>query len=291
MFAFTGSRRLRPVQAAPGVRRLRADRVRRVRHPQRELRDQAGHQPRDPDPAEHRELPPPAPADRRDVRLAPRALDHRSAVLQVDPVDLPPALQGGEGVQEGGGGQLVPARTRPCSPTSRSSTAGASGAAAWWSSGSWSSGSSGSPSTPSGCWPTWTTSQDGLVGHAPRRRSATGSGGRRARRSSSRWTARWLRPTGRARARVRASGSSPRGRTPSSARRSWCWRRSTRWWTRSRRRQQRKEVEAYRKAAASKDLVSRKVGDREKTGVFTGGYAHQPGDERRGSRSGSRTTY
>ena len=39
---------------------------------------------------------------------------------------------------------------------------------------------------------------------------------------------------------------------------------------------QRKEVEAYRKAAASKDLVSRKVGDREKTGVFTGGYAINP---------------
>ncbi len=36
------------------------------------------------------------------------------------------------------------------------------------------------------------------------------------------------------------------------------------------------EVEAYRKAAASKDLVSRKVGEREKTGVFTGGYAVNP---------------
>jgi leucyl-tRNA synthetase len=41
-------------------------------------------------------------------------------------------------------------------------------------------------------------------------------------------------------------------------------------------RQQRAAVEAYRKAAASKDLVSRKVGDREKTGVFTGGYAINP---------------
>ena len=38
----------------------------------------------------------------------------------------------------------------------------------------------------------------------------------------------------------------------------------------------RAEVEAYRRAAASKDLVSRKVGDREKTGVFTGGYAVNP---------------
>ena len=35
----------------------------------------------------------------------------------------------------------------------------------------------------------------------------------------------------------------------------------------------RAEVDAYRKMVAAKDLVSRKVGDREKTGVFTGGYA------------------
>ncbi|MBA3318062.1 MAG: leucine--tRNA ligase [Gemmatimonadales bacterium] len=40
--------------------------------------------------------------------------------------------------------------------------------------------------------------------------------------------------------------------------------------------EQRAEVEAYRRAAASKDLVSRKVGDREKTGVFTGGHAVNP---------------
>jgi leucyl-tRNA synthetase len=35
-------------------------------------------------------------------------------------------------------------------------------------------------------------------------------------------------------------------------------------------------VEAYRHAAASQDLVSRKVGERDKTGVFTGGYAVNP---------------
>ena len=39
---------------------------------------------------------------------------------------------------------------------------------------------------------------------------------------------------------------------------------------------QRPEVDAYRKAAASQDLVSRKVGERDKTGVFTGGYAINP---------------
>ena len=35
-------------------------------------------------------------------------------------------------------------------------------------------------------------------------------------------------------------------------------------------------MDAYRKQAAAKDLVSRKVGEKEKTGVFTGGYAVNP---------------
>ena len=38
----------------------------------------------------------------------------------------------------------------------------------------------------------------------------------------------------------------------------------------------REVVAAYREAAAAQDLVSRRVGDREKTGVFTGGYALNP---------------
>jgi leucyl-tRNA synthetase len=36
------------------------------------------------------------------------------------------------------------------------------------------------------------------------------------------------------------------------------------------------EVDSYRKMVAAKDLVSRKVGEREKTGVFTGGYVTNP---------------
>jgi leucyl-tRNA synthetase len=39
---------------------------------------------------------------------------------------------------------------------------------------------------------------------------------------------------------------------------------------------QKAAVETYRRAAASQDLVSRKVGERDKTGVFTGGYATNP---------------
>lgn len=45
--------------------------------------------------------------------------------------------------------------------------------------------------------------------------------------------------------------------------------------------EQRKAVEEYRRAAAAKDLVTRKVGDREKTGVFTGTYAENPATEQR----------
>ncbi len=44
---------------------------------------------------------------------------------------------------------------------------------------------------------------------------------------------------------------------------------------------QRKAVDAYRKAAAAKDLVSRKVGEKEKSGVFTGTYAINPASEER----------
>ena len=62
------------------------------------------------DPQEHRQLPPPAEARRADGRLAPRAVDHRSGVLQVDAVGLPAAVQARAGVQEAGGGQLVPER-------------------------------------------------------------------------------------------------------------------------------------------------------------------------------------
>jgi leucyl-tRNA synthetase len=40
--------------------------------------------------------------------------------------------------------------------------------------------------------------------------------------------------------------------------------------------EQRDAVEAYRAQAAAQDLVSRKVGDKEKTGVFTGGFAVNP---------------
>ena len=44
---------------------------------------------------------------------------HEPVLLPLDPVDLPAALQARPRLPQGGGGQLVPATTRPCSPTSR----------------------------------------------------------------------------------------------------------------------------------------------------------------------------
>jgi len=40
--------------------------------------------------------------------------------------------------------------------------------------------------------------------------------------------------------------------------------------------EQRSEVRAYQRTVAAKDIVSRKVGEKEKTGVFTGAYARNP---------------
>lgn len=40
--------------------------------------------------------------------------------------------------------------------------------------------------------------------------------------------------------------------------------------------EQREAIDRYRTTVAAKDLISRKVGDREKTGVFTGGHAVNP---------------
>ncbi len=40
--------------------------------------------------------------------------------------------------------------------------------------------------------------------------------------------------------------------------------------------EQRADVSAYKREVAAKDIVSRKVGDKEKTGVFTGAYARNP---------------
>ena len=100
--------RLRALQADARLRRLRADRVRRLRDPLRELRAQDGGAPHRADSRQRGQLPSPAAPDRGDVRLGPHGRHHRPRVLQVDAVALPAALQARSGRAEGGAGQLVP---------------------------------------------------------------------------------------------------------------------------------------------------------------------------------------
>ena len=63
------------------------------------------------------------------LRLVAPAAHLRPGVLPVDPVAVPAVLRARPGLPQGRLRQLVPATTRPCWPTSRSSRAGASAAA------------------------------------------------------------------------------------------------------------------------------------------------------------------
>ena len=73
----------------------------RLRPAYRELRHQKPHPPRDRHRPERGPLQEPAQGAGPVLRLGPRDQHHRPRVLQVDPVDLPPAVQDGPGLQEG----------------------------------------------------------------------------------------------------------------------------------------------------------------------------------------------
>ena len=107
----------------------------------------------------------------------------------------------------------------------------------------------------------------GLAGAHRRPCSATGSAAARA------WSSRW--PVG-AGGAARASVSTPRARTPPAGSPSWRWRRSTRWWTRSRRPSSAPRSTAYRERAARRSDVDRQRDDRAGDGVLTGAYAVNP---------------
>ena len=187
--------------------------------------------------------------------------------------------------------------TRPCSPTSRSSTARASGAARRSSSASWSSGSSGSATTRSGCWTTWTASTG-------RRRTKTaqrnwigqvrGGGDRVSRAGPEELAGAATGERGESGEFVaepgRRSACSPRGPTRSSARRTSCSRPSIRSSTQLTTDEQRADGRRVRERTRRSRIWSRARSTKEKTGVFTGAYAHEPGDRRSRSRSGSPTT-
>ena len=114
-------------------------------------------------------------------RLVARVRHPRAALLPLDAVDLPAALRARPGLPQGGGGQVVPQRPDRAGQRAGRSTGAASAAATRSRSASSSSGSSASPTTPTGC---STTSTRSSGRSTSRRCSATGSGARRAPRSS-----------------------------------------------------------------------------------------------------------
>src|SRR5205823_3334274 len=84
--------------------------IRCVRHPLGELCVEGRRESDGVDSAEHRELPPAVETCGAYDRLALRAVDDGSRLLQVDAVAVSPAVQAGAGVQETRGRELVPAR-------------------------------------------------------------------------------------------------------------------------------------------------------------------------------------
>ena len=109
VFAFTGADFHAPVPASAGPGRVRADRVRRVRHPLGELRAQGRHAPDGADPEEHRQLHAPAEAHRGScstgrTRSTPRIRSTTAGRSGSSCSSIEAGLAG----QEGGAGQLVP---------------------------------------------------------------------------------------------------------------------------------------------------------------------------------------
>ena len=120
-----------------------------------------GEHPRDLDRALDRQLPRAVPRLGHLDRLEARVRHPRARVLPLDPVDLPAALRGAASPTAPRPRSSGVPRTRPCSPTSRSSTGAASAAGPRSGRESSISGSSGSPTTPIACSPTSTCSSPG----------------------------------------------------------------------------------------------------------------------------------
>ena len=83
-----------------GLQRPLPHGLRRLRPAHRELRHQEPHPPRQGHPRQHRQLHQAAEDAGLFLRLGPRRGHHRPRLLQVDPVDLPPAVQEGPGLQD-----------------------------------------------------------------------------------------------------------------------------------------------------------------------------------------------
>ena len=96
-----------PEKADGRVQRPFPHGLRRLRPAHGKLRHQKPHPPRHRHQEQHRPLYPAAQAAGLRLRLGPSGGHHRSQLLQVDPVDFPPALQKGPGLQGHYAGELV----------------------------------------------------------------------------------------------------------------------------------------------------------------------------------------
>ena len=121
------------------------------------------------------------------LRLGPGGQHHRPQLLQVDPVDLPPALQAGPGLQDHHAGELVHLLQVRAGQRGGGGAACASAAAPRSSARRRASGCSRSPSTPSGSSTIWTRSGLHRAGQDSSRR--TGSAAPPARRCTFKATA------------------------------------------------------------------------------------------------------
>ena len=114
---------------AARLRGAEPDGLRLLRPARGERRDPQRRAPRHLHLRQHRQVDRVVQEVRRVLRLVAHLQHLRPGVLPLDAVAVPGVLQAGPGLPQEQPGQLVPATTRPCWPTSRSSTAPASAAA------------------------------------------------------------------------------------------------------------------------------------------------------------------
>ena len=207
------------LEAHAGLERAAPDGLGRLRPAGRELRHQARRAPARDHRAGDRELPPPDRLGRLRLRLGARDQHHRSRLREVDAVDLPAAVQARPGLR----GRRSPINWCPSCKTGLANEEVSQGRCE----------RCGSVGRAQGHAPV------DAAHHPLRRPPAGGPGAARLARIDGGDAAQLDRPQrgrrGRRSPRRRRSpgarsASSPRGPTRCTARRTWCWRPSTRWW-------------------------------------------------------------
>ena len=210
------------LEAHAGLERPAPDGLGRLRPARRELR----HQDRGPPPRHHRaggrQLPPPDRLGGVRLRLGAGGQHDRPRLLQVDAVDLPAPVRQGPGLRGHGPHQLVPLLQD--GPGQRGGDPGPLRALR----------DAGRPQGHAPVAPAHHPLRRPPAGRPERGRLARIDAGHAAQLDRPLRGGRGVLPAGRigGRATVAAgrSGSSPPGPTRCSARPTWCWRPSTRWW-------------------------------------------------------------